>query len=118
LNTAKLSEAFFQQLQRHPVPLEEAAIRQLSNNSMALDAYAWLAYRLHILSGPVIITWRSLFTQFGGGFAQVKHFKPRFLANLGLATAVYPDARIDVDDTKGITLHPSKPPVDRKHTLR
>ena len=36
LNTAKLSEGFFAQLKRHPVPLEEAAIKQLSNNSMAL----------------------------------------------------------------------------------
>jgi hypothetical protein len=32
----------------------------LSNNSMALDAYAWLAYRLHILPGPVIVTLEQL----------------------------------------------------------
>jgi replication initiator protein len=48
--TAKLSEPFFRELQRHSVPLEEAAIRAIANNSMALDLYAWLAYRLHVLS--------------------------------------------------------------------
>jgi hypothetical protein len=31
LETAKLSEGFFEQLQKHPVPLEEAAIKALSN---------------------------------------------------------------------------------------
>jgi hypothetical protein len=46
---AKLSEQFFDQLTAHPVPLDEAAVCAISNNSMALDLYAWLAYRLHAL---------------------------------------------------------------------
>jgi Plasmid encoded RepA protein len=33
---AKLSEMFFEQLKRHPVPIEEAAIRSISNNSMVI----------------------------------------------------------------------------------
>ena len=45
---AKLSEQFFDQLTSHPVPLDEAAVRAISNNSMALDLYAWLSYRLHM----------------------------------------------------------------------
>lgn len=113
LNTARLSEGFFAQLKRHPVPLEEAAIKQLSNNSMALDAYAWLAYRLHSLRGPTLVPWRALMGQFGGGFSQLKHFKPRFLASVGLAMAVYPGARID-EHPEGLTLHHSPPPVARK----
>lgn len=113
LNTAKLSEGFYVQLQRHPVPLEEAAIRQLSNNSMALDAYAWLAYRLHSLRGPTLVPWRALMGQFGGGFSQLKHFKLRFLASIGLAMAVYPGARVD-EHPEGLTLHHSPPPVSRK----
>jgi hypothetical protein len=115
VNQAVLSEAFFAQLQKHPVPLEEAAIRGLSNNSMGLDIYAWLAYRLHSLKGPTEVPWRALMTQFGGGYIQVKHFKPRYLDNLRLALAVYPDAKVEVDDTTGVTLHPSRPPVARLH---
>lgn len=49
LETAKLSEGFFEQLQKHPVPVEEAAIKALNNNAPALDVYLWLAYRLHSL---------------------------------------------------------------------
>jgi hypothetical protein len=81
---------------------------------MALDAYAWLAYRLHSLRGPTLVPWRSLMSQFGGGFGQLKHFKPRFLANVGLACAVYPEAKVDLDHADGLMLHPSRPPVARK----
>jgi hypothetical protein len=110
LEAAQLSESFFAQLQRHPVPLEEAAIKAISNNSMALDIYLWLAYRLHSLTGPRPITWTSLKIQFGGGINQMFHFRARFLENLELAQAVYPDAKVEVTQA-GLTLRHSRPPV-------
>jgi hypothetical protein len=113
LDTARLSEKFFAKLQAHAVPLEEAAIRPINNNSMALDAYAWLAFRLHSLKGPVPITWSALKVQFGAGFASLRHFKETFSGNLSLATAVYPEAKVDVND-RGLTLMPSPPPVRPK----
>ena len=113
LETARLSESFFAELQRHPVPLEDAAIRAINNNSMALDLYAWLAYRLHILSGPTPISWTALKGQFGAGFQSIYHFQTRFGENLRLALAVYRDAKVDVTD-RGLALLPSKPPVAPK----
>lgn len=111
LEKATLSEGFFRQLQRHPVPLAEAAIRQLSNNSMALDVYSFLAYRLHALSTPTRVHWPALMPQFGGGYRLLKHFKPRFCSALSLALAVYPDAKVSVDPEDGLVLHPSRPPI-------
>jgi hypothetical protein len=70
LETAKLSEGFYEQLKRHPIPLEMSAIRPLSNNSAALDCYVWLAYRLHSLSGPKLVTWKALKDQHGLGFSK------------------------------------------------
>jgi hypothetical protein len=32
--------------------------------------------------------------QFGAGFGRITNFKPRFLENLKLALAVYPDAKV------------------------
>lgn len=107
---ARLSEGFFDQLRRHPVPLEEAAIKAVNNNSMALDLYAWLAYRLHALKGPTSVSWRALKPQFGMGFGRMDNFRARFLDNLKLALAVYPDAKVEVEDG-GLILHPSRPPV-------
>jgi len=113
LETAKLSEGFFEQLKRHPVPLEEAAIKALANNSAALDVYIWLAYRLHSLTGPRQVTWKALRAQFGTSYKELYHFKARFPALLSLATAVYPDARLEVAD-EGLILKPSRPPVAPK----
>lgn len=110
---ARLSEGFFEQLKRHPVPLEEPAIRAVNNNSMALDLYAWLAYRLHALKGPTPVSWRALKPQFGMGFGRMDNFRARFLDNLKLAMAVYPTARVGVEDA-GLILHPSRPPVSPK----
>jgi hypothetical protein len=110
---ARLSEGFFEQLKRHPVPLEEAAIKALNNNSMALDIYAWLAYRLHALKSPTPVSWRALRPQFGMGFGRMDNFRARYLDNLKLALAVYPAAKVDMDET-GLVLHPSRPPVSPK----
>jgi hypothetical protein len=108
--TARLSEGFYETLTRHSVPLDEAAIRQINNNSMALDIYAWLAYRLHVLEKPTQISWTALKQQFGNGFVDIGNFRPKFIANLKLSLAVYEGAKVDLDK-RGCVLHPGKPPV-------
>ncbi|MBP0447794.1 plasmid replication initiator [Roseomonas sp. SSH11] len=113
LEKAKLSESFFEQLKRHPVPLQEAAIRRLNASSMALDIYCWLAYRLHVLEKPCPITWLALKAQFGTGFNRLDHFRATFQQNLELAMAVYPEAKV-VASPAGLTLHPSRPAVPPK----
>jgi hypothetical protein len=107
---ARLSVAFFEGLRRHSVPLEESAIRAIANNSMALDVYAWLAYRLHALVKPTPVSWKALKQQFGAGFNRLDNFKTTFTSNLRLAMAVYRDARVE-EDKGALILHPSRPPV-------
>ena len=113
IEKAKLSEMFFEQLKKHPVPIEDNAIAMIANNSMAIDVYCWLAYRLHSLSSPKLITWKALHAQFGRGLARLDHFRWYFTQNVHLAMAVYPDAKVDVDG-RGLTLNPSRPPVAPK----
>lgn len=113
IETARLSETFFEQLRKHPVPVEEAAVKQIANNSVALDVYCWLAYRLHSLEAPWEVPWKALHAQFGRGTAQIFHFKPTFRQALELALSVYPDARVGMDE-RGVTLKPSRPPVAPK----
>ena len=110
LETVRLSESFFAELQRHPVPLQESAIRPLSNNSQALDVYCWLAYRLHALAGPTDVSWAALRAQFGAGYNVQRVFRRRFKEALELATSVYPDAKVEVITT-GVRLLPSAPAV-------
>jgi hypothetical protein len=110
LETAKLSEGFFEQLKKHPIPLEEAAIKAINNNPAALDCYIWLAHRLHVLTAPKLVTWKALKGQFGTAYREAYHFKNKWTQTLAMACAVYPDANVDVVD-EGIILKPSRPPV-------
>lgn len=107
-----LDEVFWKALRDHPVPLLEAAIRQLRDRSMSLDIYVWLAWRCHQLNKPTAISWPAVYTQFGSGFKALKHFKPSFLEALEAATAAYPESRVEVAEG-GITVYPAKPPVAR-----
>lgn len=109
-----ISEQFFDELKKHPVPLLEPALRLISNNSMAIDIYIWLSYRLHSLDKPIKISWAALATQFSGGYDRLRDFRRRFSDALHLALAVYPDAKVEILDREGIRLHPSRPPIPKR----
>ncbi len=117
VETVRLSQSFYDALSRHPVPLWEPAIRAIQNNSMGLDLYVWLAYRLHVLNKPTSIRWPRLHQQFGAGFKSQRQFKPTFIGNLKLALAVYPDAGVEIEE-EGLRLLPSRPPVPERQLLR
>ncbi len=116
LEKTRLSETFYEQLKRHPVPVEDAAIRGINRHSMALDLYCWLAYRLHSLNRPTPISWRGLHAQFGTAVRRIDHFRETFSEQLALAMAVYPAAKVSVTAT-GLILLPSAPPVAARKTL-
>jgi hypothetical protein len=62
---------------------------------------------------PTPLSWKTLKGQFGISIGRMVDFRQRFLPNLALALAVYPDARVDQTDA-GLVLHPSRPPVAPK----
>lgn len=115
LECTKLSETFFEQLKKHPVPVEEAAIRGINRHSMALDIYCWLAYRLHVLPQPIKVSWSALHAQFGTAVRRLDHFRETFTEQLHLATSVYPGAKLEVTPA-GLLLCPSAPPVPERKT--
>lgn len=112
-----LDEAFYSSLVEHPLPVRETAIRGLANRSMAIDIYVWLAYRLWRLKRPKRIPWPALYGQFGGGFTRLRAFRQHVKEPLALALAAYPEARVEMDDEAGLTLHPSAPPVPERRLL-
>jgi hypothetical protein len=107
-----LDETFFRALKDHPVPLQEAAIRELRDRSLSLDLYVWLAWRLHHLVRATTLSWAAVHAQFGAGFKEIRHFRPRFIEALGAALAAYPEAKVDVLEN-GLELRPSRPPIAR-----
>lgn len=110
LLSVEISESFFRAIKDRPVPVLESAIRSLGEQSLALDIYLWLAYRLHVLDKPISLSWMALYAQFGGGVAAIKHWKPKFLRHFVAATAAYPTAETEITEA-GIRLYPSPPPT-------
>ena len=60
-----LGEAFFNEIIRHPVPLDLNTLTALKRCSLGLDLYLWTAYRTFALTRPLRLTWRHLYRQFG-----------------------------------------------------
>ncbi|GAC1433091.1 MAG: replication protein RepA [Burkholderiaceae bacterium] len=108
-----LNEEFYRALRDHPVPLSESALRAIGPRSAVIDIYVWLAYRLHVLISDVGVSWPALYAQFGNGYVRLRKFRGDFLNGLELAMAVYPDARVVVEES-GIVLRPSRPSIIKR----
>ena len=61
----ELSEKFFNEIIRHPVPLNMNTLNALKRSPLGLDLYLWLVYRTFALRAPKRLTWRLLYSQFG-----------------------------------------------------
>jgi hypothetical protein len=111
-STVRLSLDYFESLKAHAVPLDERALSTLSHSAMALDLYAWLAQRLHRIEKPhrQFIAWAALKDQFGPDFDRIRKFREKFMQALRQVVAVYPAAKIDVNE-RGLFLYTSPPPV-------
>jgi hypothetical protein len=114
-STIQLSLEYFNSLQEHAVPLNEADLAALAHSAMALDLYAWLAQRLHRVNParPAFISWVALKQQFGPDYARIRDFKRFFHQTLVQVLTRYKSARIELDGY-GMRLHNSPPPVSKR----
>jgi Plasmid encoded RepA protein len=110
-----LSHEYFESLKQHAVPLNEAALAELSQNAMALDVYAWLAERLHRINPakPALIPWPELQGQFGDGYQRLDNFKSRFAQVLKRVQQQYERAHIELN-SRGMVAHNSAPPISKR----
>lgn len=111
-----LSENFFDEIIKAPIPVDIRAINVLKDSSLSLDIYFWLTYRLSYLASSMLITFDQLQMQFGGGYADTSQgkyeFKRKFLIQLRNVLAIYPEAKVFMRD-EGILIYPSLPHVKK-----
>jgi hypothetical protein len=114
-STVQLSTDYFNSLAKYAVPLDDRAIAPLSHSALALDAYCWLAQRLHRIpqGKPQLVPWVNLHGQFGQGYSEIRNFRRDMLKMLKLVRTVYQDARFE-NDKKGLWLWTSPPPVTKR----
>ena len=60
-----LGEAFFNEIIRHPVPLDMNTLTALKRSTLGLDLYLWLVYRTFAIRAPLRLSWRQVYLQFG-----------------------------------------------------
>jgi len=109
--TIELSSKFHEHLREHAVPLDKRAISMLSRNSLGLDLYTLLAYRLPRLSAPLHLRWSHLAAQFGAEDT-TKELGRRIRDTLPQVLNVYPWAKVEMASS-GLTLHPSASAVPK-----
>src|SRR5271165_7287840 len=114
----QLSQRFHDHLKEHAVPLDRRGIAMLSNNSLGLDLYALLAYRLPRLSKPLRLTWQQLQGQLGSNEGEMKELARRVREVLPTVRRAYPNAKVEVESQHGrspgaLILSPSSPAVPK-----
>ena len=105
-----LHESFFKHVQGSIVPIRYSALTLLRNNSSAIDLYIRLSDGLCNLDAPLLAEWTEIKRRFGTGYKNTRQMKPAFNDTLSLVCAVYPEAKIEMNED-GIVLYPSPPPV-------
>ena len=112
----ELGEKFFNEIIRHPVPLDMNTLTALKRCALGLDLYLWLTYRTFALTRPVRITWRQLYRQFGTNPANasnkfiVRNFRQNVLRELKKIKLAWPG--LNYATAKGVLIIlPSAPSI-------
>ena len=112
----RLSEAFFNEIVSHPVPLDMNTLKALKRSPLGLDLYLWLTYRIFALTTPQRLTWRQLYRQFGVDPAKasdhrtVQNFRSRTVYELKKIKLAWPD--LNYSTAPGVLiLSPSRPTI-------
>ena len=108
----RLSESFFNEIIRHPVPLDMNTLKALKRSPLGLDLYLWLIYRTFALRAPLRLTWRLLYSQFGVDPARasdrvtVRNFQRQAVRELKKIKLAWPE--LNYSTAPGVLiLHPS-----------
>ena len=115
-STIQLGEQFFEEIIRHPVPLDLNVLKALKRSPLGLDLYFWLVYRTFGLKAPLTLSWRQLFRQFGADPAKaskkgsVSRFRADCVRELKKITRAWPDLRYHMV-TGALVVEPSPPRI-------
>ena len=112
----ELGEKFFNEILRHPVPLDMNILKALKRSSLGVDFYLWLTYRTFTLNRPLRLSWARLYHQFGvdpakaGENRTVQAFRADCLRELKKIKMAWPG--LNYTTAKGVLiLSPSKPAI-------
>lgn len=120
-STLTVTEDFFDEIMRRPVPIDLNTINKLQGSPLKIDVYTWLTYRMSYLRSPSFIPWSLLALQFGSMVTRPRGFKEYFLKALADVLMLYPEARVKAGEHNGVDglqLLPSPPHIRKRPATR
>ena len=115
-STIQIGEQFFNEIIRHPIPLDLNTLKSLKRSPLGLDLYVWLTYRTFTLKAPLRLSWKQLYRQFGADPAKasdkrtVDAFRTKCLRELKKIKLAWPDLHY-ATATGVLILSPSPPRI-------
>jgi hypothetical protein len=104
----RLNSRFFEQLTQNAVELDRRILTALTDNVMAMDAYAWIASALpQVGAAGSPVTWQELFQRFGGASAKIDEHRASFEESLQQVSAAWPAVRLIIGE-EGVELRRSE----------
>ena len=115
-STIVIGDDLFNEIIRHPVPLDMNTLKALKRCALGLDLYLWLTYRTFALHAPLRLSWRQLYQQFDADPAKapdkraVQNFRIKVQRELKKIKLAWPD--LNYSTAPGLLiLHPSTPTI-------
>ena len=108
----RLGENFFNEIIRHPMPIDMNTLKALKRCALGLDLYLWLSYRTFTLKRPLRLSWRQLYCQFGVDPAKannkfaVRSFREKALRELKKIKLAWPSLNYSTEPKGVLILSP------------
>jgi len=109
-----LSDAFFEEISNHPVPIDLDILSAIKKSPLAIDLYLFFTYNSFNMKKKIEVSWKSLHQQFGAEYTQVKNFTREAKKHLKTICVLYPDLQIEHSYGKINILPTSMPSVKMK----
>lgn len=110
-NWVRLDDRLFEEFVSHGVPLDMRVLKALKRSPLALDLYAWAAYRDFSRKERLAVSWEALGRQFGNDYATTKEFARRAKAAFAKVQLLCPDLKLNYERGRIIlgdrVIHPS-----------
>ena len=112
-NIVNLSEAFWEEIQAHPIPVDVRVVRELTNIPGCLDLYMWLCWRCHQAKRTESV---PLFGDFGLAsqlgvteYSRDRNFRKRLREWMKLVRLYWPDCPVRfTDDGTALMVSPGQ----------
>lgn len=84
------SRAFYDELEKHALPIDVRVLRALSNSARRLDLMMWVTYRITRLQARLVLDWHPLKEQFGEGYTRDRAFREALAEDVAALKELFP----------------------------